>query len=205
MASHPDQSPTPDSPTRLPQPAFQALLAEAQALAGQLRKNLDALHRQDGLPSGALGVLETLSDHGPLTVPQIARLRHTSRQNVQIEVNRLRAAGRVESKSNPAHKRSGLVYLKPAGEALVTAARQRQDRAFQSLSSTISETEAIAATRVLQRLGQNLASAGAPERVPGPKPQHPRRKPQPSPPPPQPPPAQTEEPPEDTELPISLL
>src|SRR5882762_8374521 len=47
--------------------------------------------RENGqIPSAGSRILQLLDGHGALTVPHIARLCRTSRQNIQIWVNRLK-------------------------------------------------------------------------------------------------------------------
>src|SRR5512132_1591650 len=53
---------------------------------------------------------------GPLTVPQIARMRPTSRQRMQRLADELAAEGLVTFVDNPKHRRSKLVQLTPKGE-----------------------------------------------------------------------------------------
>src|SRR5207247_10216928 len=62
----------------------------------------------DAVGAGEISVLRALSEHGAHTVPQIARLRDTSRQNIQILVNRLASQGLVEFSSNPDRKSTRL-------------------------------------------------------------------------------------------------
>ena|SRR5215813_8402930 len=59
-----------------------------------------------------------------LSVPQLARISNTSRQNVQIIMDRLRLSGWVETRVNPAHKRSPLYRMTSHGldRAMETAA-----------------------------------------------------------------------------------
>ena len=56
-------------------------------------------------------------ERGPLTVPQIARMRPVARQHIQKLANEMAADGLVVFVDNPAHKRSRLVRLTPEGEA----------------------------------------------------------------------------------------
>jgi DNA-binding MarR family transcriptional regulator len=65
---------------------------------------------------GMRAALELLLVGGPATVPRIARSRGVTRQHVQALVNGLLAQGLVALRPNPAHKRSPLVALSPAGE-----------------------------------------------------------------------------------------
>src|SRR5437762_12020528 len=60
---------------------------------------------------GAFGFMRSLALLGPLTVPQIAQMRPTSRQRMQRLADELAAEGRVEFIANPKHRRSKLVRL----------------------------------------------------------------------------------------------
>jgi DNA-binding MarR family transcriptional regulator len=54
---------------------------------------------------------------GPLTVPQIAEMRPTSRQRMQRLADELAADGLVKFVDNPKHRRSKLVQLTRKGDA----------------------------------------------------------------------------------------
>jgi len=66
---------------------------------------------------GAFGFMRSLAVIGPLTVPQIARMRPTSRQRMQRLADELAAEGLVEFIDNPRHRRSKLVRLTRKGDA----------------------------------------------------------------------------------------
>src|SRR6516165_2005605 len=66
---------------------------------------------------GAFGFIRSLALLGPLTVPQIAQMRPTSRQRMQRLADELAAEGLVEFIDNPKHRRSKLVRLTPRGDA----------------------------------------------------------------------------------------
>src|ERR671916_940836 len=66
---------------------------------------------------GAFGFMRSLALLGPLTVPQIAEMRPTSRQRMQRLADELAAERLVEFVDNPKHRRSKLVRLTPEGEA----------------------------------------------------------------------------------------
>jgi DNA-binding MarR family transcriptional regulator len=74
---------------------------------------------------GAFGFLRSLARLGPLTVPQIAQMRPTSRQRMQRLADELAAEGLVRFVDNPKHKRSKLVRLTSKGE---TRYREFNDR-----------------------------------------------------------------------------
>src|ERR671922_191040 len=66
---------------------------------------------------GAFGFMRSLALLGPLTVPQIAEMRPTSRQRMQRLADELAAEGLVRFVDNPKHRRSKLVQLTPKGDA----------------------------------------------------------------------------------------
>jgi len=82
---------------------------------------LRALGQKTGLITnwggGAFGFMRSLARLGPLTVPQIAQMRPTSRQRMQRLADELAADGLVEFIDNPRHRRSKLVRLTPEGDA----------------------------------------------------------------------------------------
>src|ERR687897_578350 len=82
---------------------------------------------------GAFGFMRSLAVIGPLTVPQIAQMRPTSRQRMQRLADELAADGLVEFIDNPRHRRSKLVRLTPKGDVQY---RELNDQ-FLSISSTI--------------------------------------------------------------------
>ena len=81
---------------------------------------------------GAFGFMRSLALFGPLTVPQIAQMRPTSRQRMQRLADELAAEGLVEFVNNPKHRRSRLARLTPRGDA-----RYRElDARFLTMAST---------------------------------------------------------------------
>ncbi|MER8438312.1 MarR family transcriptional regulator [Mesorhizobium sp. M1312] len=66
---------------------------------------------------GAFGFMRSLALLGPLTVPQVAQMRPTSRQRMQRLADELAAEGLVEFIDNPKHRRSKLVQLTRKGAA----------------------------------------------------------------------------------------
>jgi DNA-binding MarR family transcriptional regulator len=133
---------------------LELLLNEVNALTFGL-KQASRLEDPGGLLSATQCVLRFLRE-GPKTVPQIARVRGTSRQNVQILVNRLRREALVALVANPAHKRSALVELTEQGKralALVTAV---QGDFTHSMSPPCSQSEVRSAVALLRRLREAI-------------------------------------------------
>jgi len=100
---------------------------KAQAVAELLLEvaqcffRIRALGQKTGLITswggGAFGFMRSLALLGPLTVPQIAEMRPTSRQRMQRLADELAADGLVEFTNNPKHRRSKLVRLTRKGDA----------------------------------------------------------------------------------------
>src|SRR5262249_41095660 len=82
---------------------------------------LRALGQRTGLITswggGAFGFMRSLALIGPLTVPQIAQMRPTSRQRMQRLADELASDGLLEIIHNPRHRRSKLVQLTRKGDA----------------------------------------------------------------------------------------
>lgn len=95
---------------------------------------------------------------GPLTVPQIAEMRPTSRQRMQRLADELAADKLVEFVDNPKHRRSKLVQLTRKG----TAQYQEMSARFLAMASTIgrelNETEIHKTATVVRQLSADVAA-----------------------------------------------
>ena len=94
-------------------------IAELMLEVAQFFFRLRAVGQRTGLitswGAGAFGFMRSLALIGPLTVPQIAKMRPTSRQRMQRLADELAAEGLVEFIDNPRHRRSKLVRLTRRG------------------------------------------------------------------------------------------
>ena len=99
-------------------------------------------------------ILLAIATEGALAVPYLARSIGTSRQNVQLIIDRLAQDGCIESCDNPAHKRSPLYRLTPIGAEALATARQAETRILEQLALPAEQIEM--AIDVLKRLGQHL-------------------------------------------------
>ena len=138
------------------QDELEFLLAEVGALAGRLRASSQNLHAIDRLPVGGKAVLRTLAQAGSQTVPQLARGRGSSRQNLQVLVNRLESGGLVEFADNPAHRSSVLIRLTTRGEKMLADAMKRESVFLAGLLKHTSEKEVLSAGELLSRLRRLL-------------------------------------------------
>lgn len=108
--------------------AFNSLINETTALFHRLKIVADEVHHQGEMSGGLRSILRSLSKPGEQTVPQMARERAVSRQNVQILINQLADEGFVEFVENPAHKRSAFVQLTSQGKKAVEAMNRREEK-----------------------------------------------------------------------------
>ena len=162
--------------------SLEALFAEVTTLANQLRKTTALMPRQDNSTQAGWSILQTLGRLGPQTVPDIARTRALSRQNIQILVNRLESQGYVAVTPNPAHKKSGLVELTDRGRGLLATVMEREANSLEGLLPHVPQARLVPAARLLRRLrellaGTELPPTAAPEERPAPKPETMPRKP----------------------------
>jgi DNA-binding MarR family transcriptional regulator len=109
-----------------------------------------------GWGGGAFGFMRSLALLGPLTVPQIARMRPTSRQRMQRLADELAAEGLVEFIDNPKHQSSKLVRLTRKGDA-----RYREMSArFLAIASTmgvdLSEADIRTTTEIVRQLSDDV-------------------------------------------------
>jgi len=141
-----------DAAIRTKTPALQerleALLVEVNGLANRLK----ATDPRVAIPGASRAALQVLHRYGPQTVPQIARARFSSRQNIQILINRLKEEGLVEFVTNPEHKRSALVRLTALGHAALVEATAEDAKLSNELLPAFSPIELSSATEVLNRL-----------------------------------------------------
>jgi DNA-binding MarR family transcriptional regulator len=139
---------------------------DAQAIADLLLEiaqcffRLRAVGQKTGLITswggGAYGFLRSLAVLGPLTVPQIAQMRPTSRQRMQRLADELAAEGLVELVDNPKHRRSKLVRLTRQGDARYRALTTRFLAIASTMGGDLPAEEVRRTTTMVQRLSGEL-------------------------------------------------
>jgi DNA-binding MarR family transcriptional regulator len=95
------------------------VIADIYQLAGQLRRNADAIAGTIGQTQARWQVLSAASAE-PKTVPQIARRLGIARQNVQRVADLLIEEGLAALSPNPDHKTSPFLVLTDSGRATFT-------------------------------------------------------------------------------------
>jgi DNA-binding MarR family transcriptional regulator len=88
------------------QPDLAPLMGRIPRLFHLIKALGDALHADLGVTASMRGVMVSLAEGEPRTVPDLARERPASRQHIQTVVNDLLAAGLAETLPNPSHRRS---------------------------------------------------------------------------------------------------
>ena len=118
-------------------------IAELLLDVAQCFFRIRALGQKTGLITswggGAFGFMRSLALLGPLTVPQIAQMRPTSRQRMQRLADELAAEGLVDFIDNPKHQRSKLVRLTPKGNARYRALNARLLAVASTMGLALSE------------------------------------------------------------------
>jgi DNA-binding MarR family transcriptional regulator len=132
------------------------LIEETVAVHLQLQIMMEELHGHSELSRACRGVLRDLSRLGPRTVPQLARGRPVSRQNVQMLVNRLIAEDLAELVRNPEHKRSQLVRLTSRGKVLLDEMEKRETTLLSNLDLDLSLDKLRVTVSVLHRFRETL-------------------------------------------------
>jgi DNA-binding MarR family transcriptional regulator len=107
---------------------------------------------------GAYGLMRSLALLGPLTVPQIAQMRPTSRQRMQRLANELAADGLVEFIDNPKHLRSSLVRLARKGEARYREQSARLLSIASTLGVGLGEADIRRSTEIVRQLSDDVTA-----------------------------------------------
>jgi DNA-binding MarR family transcriptional regulator len=136
-----------------------AATAELMLEVAQCFFRIRAIGQKTGLITswggGAFGFMRSLALLGPLTVPQIAQMRPTSRQRMQRLADELAADGLVEFIDNPKHRRSKLVRLTRKGDARY----RKLDARFLAIASTmgrgLSEADIRKTTEIVRQLSDD--------------------------------------------------
>jgi DNA-binding MarR family transcriptional regulator len=109
-----------------------------------------------GWGGGAFGFMRSLALLGPLTVPQIAQMRPTSRQRMQRLADELVADGLVKFVDNPKHRRSKLVQLTRKGDARYRALNARFLVIASNMGVALSAADIRKTTEIVRQLSDDM-------------------------------------------------
>ena len=135
-------------------------IAELMLDVAQFFFRIRAVGQKTGLITswggGAFGFMRSLALLGPLTVPQIAQMRPTSRQRMQRLADELAAEGLVHFIDNPKHLRSKLVQLTPKGERRHSELNARFLAIASTLGVGLSEGDIRRSGQIVRRLSDEV-------------------------------------------------
>lgn len=135
-------------------------IAELMLEVSQCFFRIRAVGQKSGLITswggGAFGFMRSLAQLGPLTVPQIAQMRPTSRQRMQRLADELAADGLVKFIDNPKHRRSKLVQLTRKGDARYRQLHTRFMAIAATVGVTLSEADIRSSTKVVRQLSDDV-------------------------------------------------
>ena len=138
-------------------------IADLMLEIAQFFFRLRALGQKTGLITswggGAFGFMRSLALLGPLTVPQIAQMRPTSRQRMQRLADELASEGLVEFVNNPEHRRSRLVRLTRKGEARYRTLNAQLLKMASAMGDGLSETDIRKTIAIVQQLSDEAKAA----------------------------------------------
>ena len=141
-----------------------AAVADLMLEVAQFFFRLRALGQKTGLitswGAGTFGFMRSLALIGPLTVPQIAQMRPTSRQRMQRLADELAAEGLVEFIDNPRHRRSKLVRLTRKGKTRYRELNARLLEIASTMGTDLSEGDIRKTTEIVRRLSDETTDAG---------------------------------------------
>ena len=136
--------------------ALYKVLREVRPLVLNSARAVEAALRPEGMTVGMRAVLEVLVERGPATVPAIAERLDLARQGVQRHVDDLLTLGHVETRPNPAHRRSVLIAPTPRGVALFDRLRTEELHRLAAMARECTGEEIAAAVRVLRSLNRDV-------------------------------------------------
>lgn len=133
------------------------VMNETRSLFHRMKKAAQELHGWGEWTGGERGVLFSLAELGPQTVPLLARARPVARQHIQMLVNSLLAQKLVRTVRNPEHRRSVLIALTRAGKTTVREFRKREKKVFDQLDIGATKKDLATAVRVLREINDVLS------------------------------------------------
>ena len=135
-------------------------IAELMLEVAQCFFRIRAVGQKTGLITswggGAFGFMRSLALLGPLTVPQIAQMRPTSRQRMQRLADELAAEGLVEFIDNPKHRRSKLVQLTRKGDARYRELNARFLVIASTMGVALREADIRKTTEIVRQLSDDV-------------------------------------------------
>jgi DNA-binding MarR family transcriptional regulator len=131
------------------------IIADVYQLAGQLRRNAEALSQRVGQSQVRWQLLSAASA-GRHSVPQLARRLGAARQNVQRVADLLVGEGLAIFEANPDHKRSPQLVLTDSGRATLRELTKNARSYYRALANEFSDQELTTLWATLRTLHDAL-------------------------------------------------
>jgi DNA-binding MarR family transcriptional regulator len=135
-------------------------IAELMLEVAQCFFRIRAIGQKTGLITswggGSFGFMRSLALLGPLTVPQIAQMRPTSRQRMQRLADELAAEGLVKFIDNPKHRRSKLVQLTSKGDARYREMSTRLLAIASTMGVALDEADILKTVEIVRQLSNDV-------------------------------------------------
>lgn len=128
------------------------VFGETRLLFHRLRAVVEELHRKEKITAAMRGVMEGIAEHGPQTVPAMARRRPVSRQHIQTVVNQLIGRGFCAVIPNPAHRRSPLVGLTNSGMKKIQEMKETESKFLAQARFGVSRQDMETTARTLRAI-----------------------------------------------------
>ena len=138
-----------------PSNAFTEMILEVFRLNGVLMAAGDRLTQPVGLTSARWQVLGVV-EHGPISVPHVARVMGLTRQSVQQTADGLEKDGFILYADNPHHRRSRLMRLTPQGKEALAYVAQRQEQWASQVAGALNLADLHTAVGTLSQVRQIL-------------------------------------------------
>lgn len=134
-----------------------ALTSAVRLTFNRLKALGDELHGDLNVTAAMRAVMETLASAGPMTVPQIAKVKGVTRQHIQLLADALCEAGLAVVRENPMHRRSSLIALSDKGKRMFAKMNAREAPIIDEVAAEFEAHDLERATEVLMRLAERLA------------------------------------------------
>lgn len=145
-----------------------SVVLEVRGLFHRLAAASDALQRDLGITASQRAVLEALAERKDETVPGIARAKGVTRQHIQTLANGLLETGLIEQRPNPAHKRSPILALTPAGRKCFAEITAREKKLLRAMAPKFRRYDLASVAGCLREMSRYLESV-----IPAERPQEP--------------------------------
>lgn len=120
------------------------------------RKVFDEVMKPEGITRSQWWVLAYLSRHDGMSQSDLAETLDLGRAALGGLIDRLEAAGLVRRDSHSHDRRAKLVFLTPAGSAMIDRMRAKSDRMSEAILQGLSTTQRHQLAEMLALVKQNL-------------------------------------------------